>query len=105
MAGAIRIALAGAIIAAACLAAAAQSVRVRGTIEKLDGNVLSFRSSEGTALKLTLTENAMIVAVIKASMAVSKQGTFLGSAAMPQPDGSTLEANRINVGREGVVPQ
>ena len=81
-------ALAGAIIAAACVAATAQSVRVRGTIDKLEGNVLTFRSSEGADLKLTLGENAMIVAVIEASMVDIKEGTFLGSAAMPQPDGS-----------------
>jgi hypothetical protein len=30
----------------------------------------------------------MVVAVVKASMADIKEGTFLGSAAMPQPDGS-----------------
>lgn len=83
-----RLALAGAIIAASCMAATAQTVRVRGTIEKADGNVLTLRSSEGAELKLTLTENAMVVAVVKASMADIKEGTFLGSTAMPQPDGS-----------------
>ena len=84
----IRMALAGAILVAWCTAAPAQTVRVRGTIEKVDGSVLMFRSSEGAELKLTLTENAMIVAVVKASMADIKQGTYLGSAAMPQSDGS-----------------
>ena len=84
----IQIALAGAIIAASCAAATAQTLRVRGTIEKADGNVLTLKSSDGAELKLTLTENAMIVAVVKASMAEIKEGTFLGSAAMPQPDGS-----------------
>jgi hypothetical protein len=80
--------LAGAAIAASCTAATAQTIRVRGTIEKADGNVLSLKSSDGAVLKLTLTGNAMIVAVVKASMADIKEGTFLGSAAMPQPDGS-----------------
>src|SRR5713226_3172912 len=84
----IRMALVGAIIAASCAAATAQTMRVRGTIEKADGNVLSLKSSDGAELKLTLTENALIVAVVKASMADIKEGTFLGSAAMPQPDGS-----------------
>jgi len=84
----IQLALAGAIIAASCAAATAQTVRVRGTIERVDGNVLTLKSSDGAELKLTLTENAMIVAVVKASMADIKEGTFLGSAAMPQPDGS-----------------
>ena len=84
----IQLALAGAIVAASCAAATAQTQRVRGTIEKADGNVLTLKSSDGAELKLTLTENATIVAVVKASMADIKEGTFLGSAAMPQPDGS-----------------
>jgi hypothetical protein len=84
----IRLVLAGAIIAALSTAATAQTMRVRGTIAKADGNVLTLKSSDGAEVKLTLTENAMIVAVVKASMADIKEGTFLGSAAMPQPDGS-----------------
>src|SRR5258705_2030926 len=83
-----QLALAGAIVAAMCAAATAQTLRVRGTIEKADGNVLTLRSSDGAELKLTLAENATIIAVVKASMADIKEGTFLGSAAMPQPDGS-----------------
>jgi hypothetical protein len=74
-------------IAASC-AATAQTVRVRGTIEKADGKALTLKSSDGAEHKLRLTDNAMIVAVVKASMADIKEGTFLGSAAMPQPDGS-----------------
>src|SRR2546421_11110682 len=84
----IQLALAGAIIAASCAAATAQTLRVRGAIEKVHGNLLTLKSSDGAELKLTLTDNAMIVAVVKASMADIKEGTFLGSAAMPQPDGS-----------------
>jgi hypothetical protein len=84
----IRLVLAGAIIAASCSAATAQTIRMSGTIEKTDGNVLSLKSSDGAEVKLTLAENATIIAVVKASMADIKEGTFLGSAAMPQPDGS-----------------
>jgi hypothetical protein len=85
---AIRLVLAGVIIAASCSAATAQTMRISGTIEKADGNVLSLKSTAGAEVKLTLTENAMIIAVVKGSMADIKEGTFLGSAAMPQPDGS-----------------
>jgi hypothetical protein len=84
----IRQVLAGAIIAVSCSAATAQTLRISGTIEKADGNVLSLKSSDGAEVKLTLTDNAMIVTVVRASMADIKEGTFLGSAAMPQPDGS-----------------
>ena len=84
----IRLMLVGAVVAALSAAAAAQTLRVRGTIEKADGNVLTLKSTDGAELKLTLTDNATIVAVVKASMAEIKEGTFLGSAAMPQADGS-----------------
>jgi len=84
----LQIALAGAILAACCTAATAQTLRVRGIIEKVAGNVLTLKSTEGAELSLALTDNALIVAVVKASMADIKEGTFLGSAAMPQPDGS-----------------
>ena len=83
----IQLVLAGAIIAASCTAATAQTARVRGTIAKADGNVLWLKPNDGAEVKLTLTDNAMIVAVVKASMADIKEGTFLGSAAIPQPDG------------------
>ena len=69
-------------------AQAPQGMRVRGTIEKVDGNVLSVRSNEGEAMKIALTGDARIVGVAKASLTDIKPGTFIGSAAMPQPDGS-----------------
>ena len=87
----IRLALAFAIVAATCAAAIAQApqtVRLRGTIEKVDGNALTLKTNDGAEHKLTLTDKANIVAVVKASMADIKEGTFLGSAAMPQADGS-----------------
>jgi len=86
MSGFIRVALIAAAFALSCAAAVAQPVR--GTIEKVDGNVVSFRSSEGAELKLTLADTALVVALVKASMADIKEGTYLGSAAMPQADGS-----------------
>lgn len=82
----IRSLLAGAVLVLACGVALAQPVR--GTIEKAEGNHLTLRSAEGAPLQLTLADNALIVAVVKASMAEIKEGTYLGSAAMPQADGS-----------------
>src|SRR5205085_2036835 len=71
------------------------TMRVRGTIEKVDGNTLMLKASDGEH-KLTLTGNAQIVAVVKASMADIKENTFLGSAAMPQPDG-TQKALEVHI--------
>ncbi len=86
-----KILLAGAILVASCAALPAQQAqtqRLRGTIAKVEGNVLTLKPATGDNVTLTLTGNAMVVAVVKASLADIKEGTFLGSAAMPQPDGS-----------------
>ena len=86
----LKLVLAGSLVAASYAVAFAQqtpTVRMRGTIEKVDGNTLTLKTRDGEA-KLALTGNATIVAVVKATLADVKEGTFLGSAAMPQPDGS-----------------
>jgi hypothetical protein len=82
--------LAGAAVVAALAVspAVAQTQRLRGTIEKVDGNTLSVKTRDGAAATLTLTGNATIVGVVKASLAEIKEGSFIGSGAMPQPDGS-----------------
>ena len=67
---------------------AQQTVRVRGTIEKVDGNALSVKGDDGAVVTLMLTSDAAIVGVVKATLADVKEGSFVGSAAMPQPDGS-----------------
>ncbi len=74
--------------AAVSFAQQPQTVRLRGSIEKVDGNVLTLKAADGAEVKLALADNATIVAVVKASLADIKEGTFLGSAAMPQADGS-----------------
>jgi Domain of unknown function (DUF5666) len=65
-----------------------QTVRLRGAIEKVDGNTLVVKSTNGAEVTLTLTANAQVVGVVKASLADIKPGSFVGSAAMPQADGS-----------------
>jgi hypothetical protein len=72
----------------AAIAQPAQTTRLRGTIEKVSGNTLTVKPSSGSDITLTLAPQAQVIAVVKSSMADIKQGTFLGSAAMPQPDGS-----------------
>jgi Domain of unknown function (DUF5666) len=67
---------------------AQDTVRVRGTIESVDGNTLTVKSREGAELKVALAANALIVAIVKASLADIKQGSFVGVTGMPQADGS-----------------
>src|SRR6202030_758175 len=82
------LALVAALAATAALAQAPQTVRLRGVIERVDGNKVTAKSDKGDALSLNLADKMLVVAVVKASLADIKDGDFIGSGAMPQPDGS-----------------
>jgi hypothetical protein len=66
----------------------APPVRVRGTIERVDGDSYIVKSRDGAELKVKLAANAMVVALVKASLADIKPGSYVGVAGMPQADGS-----------------
>jgi hypothetical protein len=74
--------------ASASAAGAQETMRVRGTIERLDGPVYVVKARDGGELKVTLMDNGVVVAIVKASLADIKPGMFVGSTGMPQPDGS-----------------
>jgi hypothetical protein len=74
--------------ATAALAQAPATVRLRGTIEKVDGNTVTAKSDKGDELKINLADKMTVVGVVKASLADIKDGSFIGSGAIPQPDGS-----------------
>ena len=94
-----RILTAAAVVAAfavSSVAAQAQNVRVRGTIEKLDGNTLMVKSRDGADLKLTLKDTANIRGVVKASLADVKAATNVAITSRPRADG-TLEAVELRI--------
>ena len=66
-----------------------QTVRVRGTVEAVDGPVLTVKSRDGqTSYKVKMTDNVAIRGVIKAALADIKENSFIGVTGMPQSDGS-----------------
>jgi hypothetical protein len=71
-------------------------VRVRGTIEQVDGPNLLVKSRDGAELKVVLADNALVVAIAKASLADVKPGAFVGVTGMPQADG-TQRAVEVHV--------
>ena len=94
-------ALGGGIVAAllAVSVAAAQTpdmVRVRGTIESVDGATLTVKSRSGATLKVAVADKAPVRTVVKKTLADVKQGLFVGITAMPQPDG-TQKAVEIHI--------
>jgi uncharacterized protein DUF5666 len=67
---------------------AQETVRVRGTIEQVEGQTLVVKSREGAELKVVLADNAHVVGIVKASLSDIKLGSFVGVTGMPQTDGS-----------------
>jgi hypothetical protein len=83
--------VAGAALLCAVTIAAAQqpqTQRVRGTIVTIAGNTLTMRGPDGASVAVVLTENVQVIAVVKASLADITEGSYIGSGAMPQADGS-----------------
>jgi hypothetical protein len=83
--------LALASFASICLAlpaAAQETVRIRGTIEKVDGPVYVVKNRDGAELRLTVTDPQLYVAIVKSTMADIKPGQFVGATGVTQPDGS-----------------
>jgi hypothetical protein len=85
-------------ILAAPLAQAQDSppVRIRGTIERVDGATSVIKARDGTELKVTVADNPQIAGIIKASLSDIKQNSFVGVTAMPQSDGS-LNAVEVHI--------
>jgi hypothetical protein len=67
---------------------AQETIRIRGTIERVEGPVFVVKNRDGAEVNLTVTDNPMFVAIVKATMADIKPGMFVGSTGMAQPDGS-----------------
>ena len=86
-------------VASICLAlpaSAQETVRIRGTIERIDGPVYVVKNRDGAELKLTVTDNPLFVAIAPSTMADIKQGMFVGSAGTMQPDG-TQKAIEVHI--------
>jgi hypothetical protein len=78
-------------------ASAQETVRLRGTIERIEGPVYVVKSREGAELKLTVTpDHPLFVAIAPATMADIKPGMFVGSAGMMQADG-TQKAVEVHI--------
>jgi hypothetical protein len=77
-----------ALICAASSAQAQETVRIRGTVERVEGPVYVVKNRDGAEMKLTVSDPALYVAVVKSSMADIKPGMFVGATGTTQPDGS-----------------
>jgi len=85
--------------AAATLAAPAwaqETRRVRGTIARIAGSTLFVKTRDDEDLEIALVDKPVFTAIIPATLADLKPGAFVGSGAIPGPDG-TLRALEVHI--------
>lgn len=63
------------------------SVRVRGTLERIDGPLLIVKSRDGAEFKVIVTDPPVYVALARSSVAGIKPGMNVGATGLPQADG------------------
>jgi hypothetical protein len=85
-----------ALVCAMSPALAQETVRIRGTVERIEGPVYVVKNRDGAELKLTVTDNPLFVAIAPSTMADIKPGMFVGSAGTMQPDG-TQKAIEVHI--------
>jgi len=101
----IRVVIAGAVIAvlgAVTSALQAQTVRVVGTIEAVEGSTLVVKTRQGE-LKVNIASDVAVFGVERRTVSDIKLGQFLGVGAIPQPDG-TQKAIRVQIFPAGESP-
>ena len=98
--------ISGAAVAWPLAALAQQPGRIRGQIEKADGDMMVLKTLDGAMLNVKVDEKTRVSALVKASLADIKKDSFIGVAGIPQPDGS-IQAFSIHIflpAQRGVVP-
>ncbi len=81
---------------AATTARADDIVRYRGTIEKVDGSTLTVKPRTGDPVTVTFSGDTKILAATSGKLADIKSESYIGTAAIPQPDG-TQKALQVTV--------
>jgi hypothetical protein len=85
---------AGMLLAAVSLAALAQTppppVRVRGTVEKLENNVMTVKSRDGSTVSVKLADNYTVVGVARAKLEDVGAGKFIGTTTVGERNGALV---------------
>jgi hypothetical protein len=76
------------------VALAQTTVRVRGAVVDLSGQILTVKSREGPTVPVRLADNYALMEVKKAKLTDVKVGDYVGTAALRRPDG-TFHAQEV----------
>ena len=85
--------IAGLLIATVCTIAIAQApanppVRIRGVVEKLDGQMLTIKARNGQTVVVKLADNFVVMGIEKASIADIDSGKFIGTTTVGERQGN-----------------
>jgi hypothetical protein len=83
--------IAVAMVAVSTLSALAQRApvptRVRGTIERVNGDTMQVKARSGEDVNLHIASDVRVSGITKISLAEIKAGSFVGATTVPGPDG------------------
>jgi hypothetical protein len=71
-------------------------VRIRGTVEKIDGNMLTVKARNGQSMTVKLADNYTVMGVAKASVSDVSSGKFIGTTTVGERDGNLI-AEEIHI--------
>jgi len=83
------------LIAAVSAVAVAQApanppVRIRGTVEKIDGQILTIKANSGQSMTVRLADSFVVMGIAKASVADIGSGKFIGTTTVGERDGALV---------------
>jgi len=81
---------------AAAGAARSAEQKIAGDVVKVDGSTLQVKSTDGRVVPVQLTDNTRLSGRSPSDLTKVAQGAFVGTAAVPQPDG-TLLAREVHI--------
>jgi hypothetical protein len=65
-------------------------VRIRGTVEKIDGQNLTVKTNNGQSMTVKLADNYVVMGIAKASVADIGSGKFIGTTTLGERDGALV---------------
>ena len=88
-------AIAGLLIAAVSAVAIAQApanppVRIRGTVEKIDGQMLTVKANNGQSMTVKMADNFVVMGIAKAGLEDIASGKFIGTTTVGERDGALV---------------